>query len=439
MRKSTFKTINIIGLGLILSMSACSDDDDSGNMITPGDNGNTPAFLQSEVDKLGNVTLDNFTVPTVYDVDNGVFAPGAYNGQRTRVAQLRDIVSVLRDDTISLNLRNALENNGITWTSTDATLTGANIRTKIDELNFDGDGGRPVDQSVADAFGDLADSLQISSQNFATTATNGTAGKLNNRHFSANGLEYAQILEKGLYGPLFYNQMVDDYLRPSQAGAQNPGGNNSGSNPSYATEGTERQHAFDEVFGYFGADPLTYPNTSNTSNGDGVFIANYTFDASDEIEAAMGINVAQKLMDAFIFGRSVLKVGEGTTAANEATNESYYNAARADIRTYLEIGIASASYHYLNLSIEDFNNAQDDDKLHHLSEALGFIYALQFNSDGIISNTDVVRVLRALGWGNDPSLNGIYDINLWNVNAMQLQQAKDILDESYPGFGALPL
>ena len=66
-----------------------------------------------------------------------------------------------------------------------------------------------------------------------------------------------------------YDQMVDDYLRPTQAGADNPLGNNQGAVDNYASNGTDRQHRFDEVFGYLGANPLTYPNVANTSNGDG--------------------------------------------------------------------------------------------------------------------------------------------------------------------------
>ena len=178
-----------------------------------------------------------------------------------------------------------------------------------------------------------------------------------------------------------YDQMVDDYLRPSQAGAENAKGNNeSAVGNDYATLGTDRQHRWDEVFGYLGADAATYPNAANTSNGDGTFIANYTFDFSDETEATEGfkLNMAQKLMDAFIFGRAVLKAGEGFGPSDETTNETYYEAARADVKLYTEAGIAAAAFHYLNNAIADVT---EEDKLHHLSEALAFIYSLSFNLD----------------------------------------------------------
>ena len=41
-----------------------------------------------------------------------------------------------------------------------------------------------------------------------------------------------------------------------------------------------------------------------------MFIANYTFDFSDEVEVAMGVNLAERAMNAFIVGRAALKAGD---------------------------------------------------------------------------------------------------------------------------------
>ncbi|MBX2872669.1 MAG: DUF4856 domain-containing protein [Saprospiraceae bacterium] len=430
MKKMTFfKLVTLVALVLVV-FSACQKDDDEGPA------GPDPSFLASSVDELGEVDLGNFIIPTSYDI-TGDFAPGAYNGQKRRLAQLKEIVDSSRNEPIFWDLKAALSNeNRDQFQSADAQ-GNSDIRTKIDELNFDNG-----NTSVADAFADLAEKFTTSSQaNYTVTASNGVAGMIttgsNKRHVSANGLEFIQLLEKGLYGAMMYDQMVDDYLRPSQAGAENTKGNNeSAAGADYATSGTDRQHRWDEVFGYLGADPDSYPNASNTSNGDGQFIANYTFDFSDETEEVFGINLADKLMDAFIFGRAVLKAGEGFGPSDETTNEAYYEAARKDIKLYTELGIATAAYHYLNSAIADIT---EEDKLHHLSEALAFIYSLSFNAEGRISASQVHDVLIALGWSSsDASLNGVYDINLWEVTDDQMQKAKDLLDVSYPGFGAIP-
>ena len=60
-----------------------------------------------------------------------------------------------------------------------------------------------------------------------------------------------------------------------------------------------------------------------------MFLANYTFDFSDETEAAYGVNLAQAAMNAFIVGRSVLKAGQGFGPSQESINEDLFVAARA--------------------------------------------------------------------------------------------------------------
>jgi len=388
-------------------------------------------FLTSNLGDGDSLSLVNFTIPSSYDIV-GSLGPGTYYGQKRRLAQLQEIKDSSRNEPIKWDLRAALANENQNMFKSDEAQGSENIRTKIDELNFDNG-----NTSVADDIASLADSLVQSSQaNYMKVAVNGTAGMITTgdkkRHVSANGLEYAEILEKSLYGALLYDQMVDDYLSDIQSGVDNEEGNNVQSAENYELYGTERQHKFDEAFGYFGAMAATYPNPANTSNGDGVFLANYTFDFSDETEALYGVNLAKAAMRAFIVGRSVLKAGQGNDVTQENTNEELFNAAREDIRLYVEAGMAASAIHYLNEAITDVSEAE---KLHHLSEALGFIYAMSFNSEGRLTVEESHEALMALGWSAiDSSLNGIYDINLWDVTDEQMNMVIDIIDESFPGF-----
>ena len=388
-------------------------------------------FLTSNLGDGDSLSLVNFTIPSSYDIE-GSLGPGTYYGQKRRLAQLQEIKDSSRNEPIKWDIRAALANENQNMFKSDEAQGSENIRTKIDELNFDNG-----NTSVADDIASLADSLVQSSQaNYMKVAVNGTAGMITTgdkkRHVSANGLEYAEILEKSLYGALLYDQMVDDYLSDIQSGVDNEEGNNVQSAENYELYGTERQHKFDEAFGYFGAMAATYPNPANTSNGDGVFLANYTFDFSDETEAMYGVNLAKAAMRAFIVGRSVLKAGQGNDVTQENTNEELFNAARADIKLYVEAGMAASSIHYLNEAITDVSEAE---KLHHLSEALGFIYAMSFNSEGRLTVEESHEALMALGWSaTDSSLNGIYDINLWEVTDEQMKQAIYVIDESFPGF-----
>ena len=388
-------------------------------------------FLTSNLGDGDRLSLVNFTIPSSYDIE-GSLGPGTYYGQKRRLAQLQEIKDSSRNEPIKWDIRAALANENQNMFKSDEAQGSENIRTKIDELNFDNG-----NTSVADDIASLADSLTQSSQaNYMKVAVNGTAGMITTgdkkRHVSANGLEYAEILEKSLYGALLYDQMVDDYLSDSQSGVDKEEGNNVQSAENYELYGTERQHKFDEAFGYFGAMAATYPNPANTSNGDGVFLANYTFDFSDETEAMYGVNLAKAAMRAFIVGRSVLKAGQGNDVTQENTNEELFNAAREDIRLYVEAGMAASAIHYLNEAITDVSEAE---KLHHLSEALGFIYAMSFNSDGRLSPEESHKALMALGWSaTDSSLNGIYGINLWEVSDEQMRLTIGVIDEFFPGF-----
>jgi len=388
-------------------------------------------FLTSNLPNYDSLKLVNFTIPNSYDIE-GSLAPGTYYGQKRRLAQLQEIKDSSRNEPIKWDIRAALANENQNMFKSDEAQGSENIRTKIDELNFDNG-----NTNVADDIASLADSLVQSSQaNYRNIAANGIAGMIitgdKKRHVSYNGLEYAEILEKSLYGALLYDQMVDDYLSDSQSGVDNEEGNNILSAEDYELYGTERQHKFDEAFGYFGAEAASYPNQANSSNGDGIFLANYTFDFSDETEAMYGVNLAKATMNAFIVGRSVLKAGQGNDFSQENINEELFNAARADIKLYVEAGMAASAIHYLNEAITDVSEAE---KLHHLSEALGFIYAMSFNSDGRFTPEESHNALTALGWSaTDSSLNGIYGINLWEVSDEQMYAAIDIIDESFLGF-----
>ena len=389
------------------------------------------AFLTSNMVDVDNVELVNFTIPASYDIDS-LLAPGTFYGQKRRLAQIQEIKDSSRNEPIKWDIKAALANENQNMFKSEQAQGSENIRTKIDELNFDNG-----NTSVADQIASLADSLVQSSQaNYLKVADNGIVGMITTgtkkRHVSANGLEYAEILEKSLYGALLYDQMVDDYLSDSQSGINNEEGNNVLSAEDYELYGTERQHKFDEAFGYFGAEAATYPNQANSSDGDGIFLANYTFDFSDETEAMYGVNLAKATMNAYIIGRSVLKAGQGNDSSQESINEELFNAARADIKLYVEAGLAASAIHYLNEAIIDVSEA---DKLHHLSEALGFIYAMSFNSDGRFTPEESHNALTALGWSvTDSSLNGIYGINLWEVSDEQMYAVIDVIDESFPGF-----
>ena len=402
--------ILVLALGT-LAFTSCKEDDE-------GSGSNTSVTTLSLTSNLDDVDISSLTVPTTYDTASA-FSPAAWSGQETRKQQLNELVGYSKDTPIPFDLGAALED-GSLYVNENATSSDTKIYNKIDE-NVTGSKGS-ASYTVADLFVAIADSLKASSTNHTTIASNGVAGLLDGRHFSSTGIEYAQLLEKGLFGACFYDQIVDDYLSTSQAATGTSKSNDDVNSADYNEEGTERQHAFDEAFGYLGVS-LDWDGTSGSAEDLGKYI--------DKTSDDLDVDISEKLATAFKVGRAALKAGEGTTADEDNTNEEILTAAIADIKLYVEAGIAGSAIGYLNATITGIDNVDDAEKLHAFSEAIAFIYSLSFNDNSAIPASKVYEVLEIFGWDGE-SLEGVYSVNAWNVTTEDINEAKEILTTYYP-------
>ncbi|MBK6524213.1 MAG: DUF4856 domain-containing protein [Crocinitomicaceae bacterium] len=86
-------------------------------------------------------------------------------------------------------------------------------------------------------FIDYMDSLAIASADFANTAADGQAGTLTSGTstylFAANGIEYTQLIEKGLMGAVFMYQATNIYFGSDKMGADNTAAVNAGAGQYY--------------------------------------------------------------------------------------------------------------------------------------------------------------------------------------------------------------
>ena len=351
--------------------------------------------------------------PTTYDVTVEPFSPGAYNGQTTRISLLTALKDIMQPTTITAITDDAIKE-GIEFGS-DGTDATTNLYEKIDE-NVTGAKGTES-YAVADAFIAMADSLEKISISYDVDAADGTEGQLSlttdkGRFVTSTGVELAQVIEKGLYGAIFYDQMVDDYLASARVADQVA---NDISDATYDTQGTQRQHDWDEAFGYLGA-ASDYPSTT------GSFIAKYMNNVSADL--------AQTTMDAFINGRYELVLGEADGADN--SDNDVIETAAATIEESLEKAFVGAAFGYLNASINDLDLGTDAGReaaIHHISEAFGFLYSLTFVESNITA-TEVYAVLEELGWSTD-DLTGAYEANLWTITKEDIEDAIDLLDDNF--------
>lgn len=212
---------------------------------------------------------------------------------------------------------------------------------------------------------------------------------------SAAGLDLPQVFEKSLMGACLYYQATSVYMGDDRMNVDNevvtPG------------EGTEMEHHWDEAFGYFGV-PTDFPTTT-----DGVV---FWGDYAVKREAVLGNS--QDLMNALLKGRAAISAGD-LAARDEAI---------AEARTEWELVSVATALHYLNVGVESF----DDTAImaHGVSEAIGFIYSLQFNEGKNISNDQVNELLTIVA-----GADRFADMNLYETTPARLTEARDMLADMY--------
>jgi hypothetical protein len=271
--------------------------------------------------------------------------------------------------------------NNYAWT--DALTLGMTGSSK--QLKSKTAGNSP---SVQTTFEDWMDDIALLSNGSATISnnsygvggvwTNGTKNYLQ----SDNGLEYSQLIEKGLMAAVFYSQMTTNYLASISSDDNTTVGSN-----GY----TDMQHHWDEAYGYFTSE-VDYP-----TNGTNRFWGKY----ANGRETILGSATA--IATAFRTGRAAID------------NQDYTrrDAQAAIINTEMEKVLAGTAIHYLN---DAKANVGVDNTLknHQLSEAWAFLNGLRYGQPCIggtgMSSADIDT---ALGYiGTDFSLVTITNLNL---------------------------
>lgn len=208
-----------------------------------------------------------------------------------------------------------------------------------------------------------------------------------NYFLDSNGVEGAELFEKGMMGAVFYYNIAEVYTRPGKIGDAVD------NSTVVAGEGTDMEHHWDEAFGYWGA-PIDF-SASNTTGSR--YFAKYSSKGND-----VGLETIKKVMDKFIKGRYGI------------TNKKYdlRDEAAVQVRKEFELILVTTAIHYLNGVKANF--ADDAMRGHQLSEAYGFIFSLAYNSDKLISNTDLNTVK---GYFEEQGKPNFLNITVADVNA----------------------
>lgn len=326
----------------------------------------------------------SYTVPAEYNFTNV-----NYSGQTTRldmVAEIKTYLSTGNTQGTVLNaqkMKDMYANLNSAFTNSALNAPGKDIKSKV----------FLSDQPLFETY---MDNIAAASQS-TVNGSNGTAGVVtsstdaNKKYLcDANGIEWGQVIEKGLMGSLMYYQTTAVYLDASKIG------NTVDNTTVVAGQGTNMEHHWDESFGYFGV-PVNFPTTTTGVR----FWGKYCNDRN----ALLSTN--STIMNAFLKGRAAISNKDYTTR----------DAQVVIIRNTWEKVIAATIISYVNST--KLKLTDDGIRNHNLSEIKGFLMSLKCNPTKKVTNTDIADIENLLG------------TNFYNITSGNLDQIKDKLSTIY--------
>jgi hypothetical protein len=204
---------------------------------------------------------------------------------------------------------------------------------------------------------------------------------------NAKGQEYAQLVEKGLMGSCFYNQIVKGYLSDEKIGKDV-----SNTDKEEGKKYTKKQHHFDEAFGYFGI-------TKDWKKGEEG--ARFWGKYCNKRDEALKTN---SIFEDFIAGRA---------AIDNDVHDNQIDPVK-NIKSKIEKVAAGTAINYLNAS----KDKTGGDKKHALTEGLCFLRACMYGGD-LVSAGDVTEIEKALNDGN-----------FWTITDAQIDAAVKLLADA---------
>ena len=373
MKKLNFALI--FGLSLAF-LSSCNEDDEDNEVITP--------------------VLE---VPSTYSFTRNGETSVSFSGQTDRLDMLAEMKSYLGngnsgEEISSQTLLDMFANENSPFANAELNSSTKQLESKTfapDITFFKAQITEAVTASV-----DVAANQTVADQGQSGRLERGTSGKF--VLVSEKGWEYQQIIEKGLMGAVFLNQIYNVYLTDSKTG-------DDVDNIAIA-EGknyTAMEHHWDEAFGYWGAPESLSASLPDENDR---FWAKYSYGREAYLGTATG------LIDGFLTGRTAI------VNNNSAKRE----AAKLVIYSNFELAAAGTALHYINDAIVHINDGDFGNLMHSLSEAYAFVMALKYSPNKSITQSEIDSILNThFGTEGD----------FWTVSVSSLNDAKDLLVNTY--------
>lgn len=347
---------------------------------------------------------DLIDTPDTYEFTRDGASTVSYAGQTARLDMLASMKDYLKradagEEISEQALLDMFANTGgdgggnFDFTS-DKQLRDKAFAPDLDDGLFEGIFADAAEASVAGAAGVMAE--------------DGTAGLIvrensgNTILLDARGREFTQLVEKGLMGSVFYNQIYNVYLTDDRLGDDIEN--------DVLADGenyTPMEHHWDEAFGYWGAPVDFASDWPEEREDEDRFWAHYSNVSDDEL----GTNGA--IMDAYILGRTAIVNDDRTVM----------NAQRDVLYAQHELVAAATAVHYINDTLGHLDAGNVGEAFHTLAEAWAFVNALRYSPRRAISLDQIDQIMN-----EDFGADG----NFWNVTAAGLGAAKATLVGAYP-------
>lgn len=376
---------------LALLTTACSDDDNQ-------------------------MDMGNIQAPSTYEFTRDGASTVSFSGQTTRIQMGEALGKALMEPSTSAEaLKGMYAHEAGTPNFTDETLNASskNIRSKVAASRdyfftnstvsavIKKDFETWIDGQANEVFPSWNQEAAAGVPGFIQEVGGGSV-----RYVNAQGLEYNQIVIKGLIGALMTDQMLNHYL---SASVLDEGTNRANNDNGVTEEGksyTTMEHKWDEAYGYLYG---TESNPATPILGADSFLNKYLGRMEGDPDFA---GIAQEIFDAFALGRQAIV----------EKNYDLRDAQAAIIREKVSMIMGVRAVYYLESGKQAFAANDKAAAFHDLSEGVGFIYSLQFTRDPetnqpYFTHEEVANYLETLLTGN----------GFWDVEAATLEDmAADI-------------
>ena len=367
-------------------LASCSDDDDN------------------------NVVFDPIA-PTTYtferEIDGAMVSTVSYGGQTTRLMQADELYSALNDASsteVALDLMFGGDSNGSAGFA-DPALNGTSkiIRSKTSAYADTASNLAVFDSWLAEFANDVA-------PNLGGTASDGVAGMFDGYQLNAAGQELDQLFFKSLIGAFALDQIINNYITPSQLDSGTRRDENTAGTLEDGDPYTTMEHKWDEGFGYlYGQVADVESNFGLPAEGEAT--GNLLMKYFKKVEENYEPGIAETVYNAFIAGRHAITIADYDAR----------DAAATTIKTELSKVIGYYAKHYLNDYITKAGSGNISGAHHSLSEGYGFIFSLQFTNDGGDSPyVDRGTLMYALTGEGAPPGMGAYFADFHNLNSIYI-------------------